>query len=70
KEADASFRPLRARPGHHQWPTVVHECGVSETARRLTVDGKWWINNSGGAVKIVLLVFVNEKAKTIRIEMW
>jgi len=43
---------------------------MSETAQRLIVDGKWWIKDSGGAVKIVLLFFINVKAKTIRIEMW
>ncbi|PUU80731.1 hypothetical protein B9Z19DRAFT_1191630 [Tuber borchii] len=70
KEADASLKPLRARSGRMDWPTVILECGVSGVAKRLTVDGKWWIHNSGGAVKVVLLLFVNATAKTIRIEMW
>ncbi|KAG0131909.1 hypothetical protein HOY82DRAFT_607064 [Tuber indicum] len=58
KEANVSLRPLRANPGLRQRPTVVFECGVSETSRRLTVYGQWWINDSGGAVKIVLPFFV------------
>jgi len=70
KEADGSLRPLRARPDLHDWPTIILECGVSETPRRLTVDARWWIENSGGAVKVVFLLFVSVKRKTIRIEVW
>jgi len=70
KEADASLRPNRARPKETDWPSVILEGALSDTAQRLIVDGKWWIENSDGAVKMVLLFFVNVKAKTIRIEMW
>ena len=70
KEADASFRPRNARPLVTDWPSVIVECGVFETAQRLTVDGMWWIDNSRGQVKLALLLFVNAKAKTIRIETW
>lgn len=48
KEADASLRPRRARPNDSDWPTVVLECGLSEYARRLAVDARWWLHNSGG----------------------
>ncbi|PUU72554.1 hypothetical protein B9Z19DRAFT_1069681 [Tuber borchii] len=70
KEADASFKPLRARPGRLDWPTVILEVGVSEKPRRSSLDAKWWIENSGGAIRVVLLFFVNLSRKTIRIEMW
>lgn len=70
KEADASLRPRRARPNDSDWPTVVLECGLSEYARRLAVDARWWLHNSEGAVKIVLLVFASAKEKTIRVELW
>jgi len=70
KEPDGSFRPLRARPDHNDWPTVILECGVSEIPRRLTADRRWWIEHSKGAVKIVLLFFASLKNRTIRIELW
>ncbi|KAG0133074.1 hypothetical protein HOY82DRAFT_669170 [Tuber indicum] len=52
KEADGSFRPLRARPDQYDWPTVILECGVTESPRRLTADARWWFENSEDAVKI------------------
>ena len=70
KEPDASLGPHRARPNDSDWPTVILECGLSEYARRLTADARWWLHASGGAVKIVLLVFASAKEKTIRIELW
>ncbi|PUU76792.1 hypothetical protein B9Z19DRAFT_1194475 [Tuber borchii] len=69
-EAAASLRPCHVRPRYTDWPSVVLETGVSETAERLHVDGRWWFANSGGAVKIVLLFFVNLKASSIKIELW
>ena len=63
-------RPRNARPSRTDWPSVVVECEVFETAQRLTVDGMWWIDNSRGQVKLALLLFVNVKAKAIRIETW
>jgi len=68
KEADASLRPLRTRPDLYDWPTLVIECGGYETPRRLAADGRWWLHSSSGAVKVVLLLFISTKAKTIRIE--
>ncbi|PUU80754.1 hypothetical protein B9Z19DRAFT_1078723 [Tuber borchii] len=70
KEADAALRPCHARPRITDWPSVILETGVSETPQRLPVDAKWWLANSGGAVKIALLFFVNLKARSIRIELW
>jgi len=70
KQPDGSLRPLRARPNHLDWPTVIFEGGVSETPNRLTADGRWWIENSKGAVKIVLLFFASVTDKSIRIELW
>ncbi|RPA96288.1 hypothetical protein L873DRAFT_1744025 [Choiromyces venosus 120613-1] len=70
KEADGSFKPRLARPLATDWPTVVLECGVSESARRLKVDARWWLDNSLGEVKIVLVFYVLRPARTIRIEHW
>jgi len=69
-EADASLRPLRTRPNPYDWPTLVIECGVSQTPRGLAGNCRWWLHNSSGAVKVVLLFFVSLKAKEIRIEQW
>jgi len=70
KEPDACWRPLAARPNGTDWPTLVFEVGVSETLRKLRNDARWWLANSQGRVKIVLLIKVNRAARTIHVEKW
>ncbi|CUS15112.1 unnamed protein product, partial [Tuber aestivum] len=70
KEADSAFRPQSSRPHKTNWPTVVVESGVSETLERLRVDAKWWLYNSSGDVRIVLLFSIKEVGQEILIEQW
>ncbi|CUS15106.1 unnamed protein product, partial [Tuber aestivum] len=70
KEADSAFRPNSSRPDKANWPTVVVECGVSETLERLRVDAKWWLHNSFRDVHIVLLFAIKEIGQEILIEQW
>ena len=70
KEPDSCWRPLAVRPNGQDWPTVVFEVGVSETLRKLRMDARWWLANSQGRVKIVLLFKINRAARTIQIEKW
>jgi hypothetical protein len=70
KEPDSCWRPLAARPNKQDWPTLVFEVGVSETLRKLRMDARWWLANSQGRVKIVLLFKINQVARTIHIEKW
>ena len=69
KEADACFRP-GIRPNRLDWPTLVFEVGVSESLRKLRNHAQWWLSNSGGLVKIVLIFHVNRRPKTILVEKW
>jgi hypothetical protein len=70
KEPDAAFRTgtIRTRPG--DWPTLVIECGWSESLRKLRCDARWWLSNSGGEVKTVLLLSIGRRARTMIIEKW
>ncbi|CUS15847.1 unnamed protein product, partial [Tuber aestivum] len=70
KEADSAFKPVTLRPHDTHWPTLVFECGVSESVKRLRVDGHWWLENSAGEVGIVLLISVNKQARRITLEQW
>ncbi|XTI86965.1 hypothetical protein V2W45_1235883 [Cenococcum geophilum] len=70
KEADSCWRPIAARPNPMDWPTLVFEVGVSETLRKLRNDAQWWLANSQGRVRIVLLFKINRVARTIHIEKW
>ena len=70
KEADSCWRPIATRPNPLDWPTLVFEVGVSETLNKLKADAKWWLANSRGRVKIVLLIKIDRVARTIHIEKW
>ena len=70
KEADAAFKPRGARNWKGDWPTMVLECGVTQTQQRLKIDAHWWADNSLGEVKIVLTFIISETARTIRIQYW
>ncbi|OQD77098.1 hypothetical protein PENDEC_c003G02080 [Penicillium decumbens] len=69
KEADASYRPKLLPPGRDiKWPSVVVEVGVSETWRQLRADAAWWLNNSSGDVKVVILIGVSTSLPEIKFE--
>jgi len=70
KEADSAFQPWSSRPYKTDWPTLVIECGVSESINRLRGDSNWWFTNSAAQVKTVLLFSVSEKKRKIHIEQW
>ena len=70
KEADSCWRPIATRPNPMDWPTLVFEVGVLATLRKLRNDAQWWLANSQGRVKIVLLFKINRVARTIHIEKW
>ncbi|KAG0134132.1 hypothetical protein HOY82DRAFT_602978 [Tuber indicum] len=69
KEADFSFKPV-SRKRRSDWPTLVFECGVTESYAHLKTVAHWWLDNSLGSVKIVLLLVVSETRKSIRLEQW
>jgi len=70
KQADIAWKPSSSRPFGTDWPTVVIECGVSQSRDRLEVDANWWFENSGGQVKIVFLISFSEEKKKIQIQQW
>ena len=72
KEGDTAYRPFPAR-GLDDWPTIVIEAGVSESLSRLRVDANWWLINSGGDVRIVVIIslrVVQLALQSIQIEKW
>ena len=70
KEADCALKPglFRRRPA--DWPTLVFECGVAESWRRLRADACWWLENSHEEVKIVLVLKVSKADRKIKLEQW
>jgi len=70
KAGDSAFTPRKGRPDGSRWPTIVFESGVSESRPRLRTDAGWWMANSSGDVKIVLLLHVSSPKKRIFLEHW
>ena len=69
KEADKAFRPsTRVLPT--DWPSFVIEVGVSESLSQLRTDAHFWIIQSGGQTKIVLLLAFNKATRVMNIERW
>ncbi|KAF8463461.1 hypothetical protein BDZ91DRAFT_661202 [Kalaharituber pfeilii] len=69
KEADTSFKPT-CRSKQTDWPTIVLESGYTEYLARLRSDARWWLANSAGDVKTVLLISVQEDHQTLKLEQW
>jgi hypothetical protein len=68
-EGDSSFKP-RTRDQRDDWPSIVFECGLSESLANLRDDARWWLTDSQGAVKIVVIVLVSEKTMKLQVEKW
>jgi len=70
KEAYCGLKPGPPRPRMIDWPTLVFECGVLKSKRRLTADACWWLENSHEEVKIVLVIKASEEDRKVKIEQW
>lgn len=70
KEADASMKPIPSRRLATDWPTLVFESGLSESLRRLRIDAQWWLTNSSGQVKIVVIIDIDSYTQKLHIEQW
>src|SRR5256714_5693847 len=72
KEGDTAFKPLSMRPREADWPTIVIEAGWSESLRKLRLDAGFWLEDSGGDVKIVLLISIGRRrgVRKMIIEKW
>lgn len=71
KIPDNGWSPNRLPHGRSKkWPAVVLEVAVSESQPKLQSDVRFWLRESQGEVKIVLVLTVNRKRPEIVIEKW
>ena len=70
KQANIAWEPWSPHHGAADWPTVVVECGVSQSRDRLEVEANWWFEKSGGKVKIVFLISFSEEKREIHFQQW
>ncbi|PLB40007.1 uncharacterized protein BDW47DRAFT_102084 [Aspergillus candidus] len=69
KQADESWAPVQSVPGRDaKWPTVAVEVGVSQSYQKLKADAEWWLTNSRGDVKLVIIVSINQDAPSIKFQ--
>jgi hypothetical protein len=69
KEGDSTYKPM-SRSQKDDWPTIIFETGLSESFTGLRRDAQWWLINSGGEVKIVIVISIALAEKSLRIEKW
>jgi len=69
KEADVGYKP-RSRRMEDKWPSFVIEVGVSESLAMLRRDAAFWITNSDGRTRIVIVLSVNRRDWRILVERW
>ncbi|OCK74076.1 hypothetical protein K432DRAFT_447495 [Lepidopterella palustris CBS 459.81] len=69
KEGDSAYKP-NSRDKRTDWPTIVFESGLSKGLTRLRHDARWWLTNSGGDVKIVIIISVTPAEKILQVEKW
>ena len=69
KEGDSTYKP-ESRDGKACWPTIVFEAGFSESLPKLRTDAAWWLTNSRGDVKIVVVVSIRRPQRMLLIEQW
>jgi hypothetical protein len=70
KEADVSYTPLSRPEGANAWPSLVIEAGVLESLAMLRRDAAFWITNSDGRTRIMIVLSVNRRDRQILIERW
>jgi hypothetical protein len=69
KEGDSGYKPSSRKDGT-DWPTIMIESGFSESLRHLRNDAKWWLTNSQGEVKIVVIISIQPVDKKLHLETW
>lgn len=70
KEGDSALKPFPARQGGTSWPTVVIEAGWSESLNCLRIDAIWWLEESRGEVKIVIIISILSGGNKCHLETW
>lgn len=69
KEGDSGYKPL-TRISNGAWPSLMVEVGVSESLQQLRNDARYWLTNSGGETRVVILISINTVAKEVKFERW
>lgn len=64
------FPKSRLQRDRESWPTMVIESGVVASLPRLCDEARWWLRNSQGEVRIVLVIGTHRQRRKLVIEKW
>lgn len=71
KEADLAWRPNRLPPQRSDnWPSVVLEVSFSEKSSKINSDIRFWLGQSEGDVKLVVILDIDRDTPDIKFETW
>jgi hypothetical protein len=71
KQPDGCLFPKsRMQRDREAWPTLVIEAGVTASLLRLREEARWWLRNSQGEVRMVLVLGIHRQRRTLCIEKW
>ncbi|GIJ99687.1 hypothetical protein Aspvir_003689 [Aspergillus viridinutans] len=71
KQPDGCLFPkARIQRDREAWPTLVIEAGITASLPRLREEARWWLRNSQGEVRMVLVLGINRQRRTLIIEKW
>lgn len=70
KEGDNGLMcPTRSGKGI-EWPNLMIEVGHAEPLCQLRIDAEWWLINSGGLTRMVIIILVSDSPDALDIEVW
>lgn len=71
KQPDAQYLPMRLPRGRTaDWPAIVLEVAVSESASKLMSDVRYWLRQANGAVQVALTLNINRRTPELTLERW
>lgn len=62
--------PKYFSPKKTNWPTVVMETGYATSKRKLDWNARWWLNESEGRVKMVLVTCIQRQRREYLFQRW
>ena len=69
KQGDEGIAPT-TRVGRSVWPSMMIEIGYAGGEDFLRLDAQWWLINSAGRTRLVILVFITKNPLALGIECW
>lgn len=70
RQADSSFKPTPERRGENDCASLMIECGLSQSLPDLRAAANWWLSNTQGQVRVVIVVSVDLQNKCVFLEIW